>query len=626
MHFFDESRRHACAGSGIRLAALMALCLVLLLGAACTAVAPQGVAVRQVVMVSGDEVVVTRTLLNTPRPSVTVTPNPHPSGELAALDIPLNGMPATLDPQQARNTVQRDLIENLFVGLTRFNHAFGTVEPDLALDWQVSDDGTVWTFNLRDDVFWIRPGLPRATSIIPVQSRAEPYRPVIADDVVFAVERACDYRTQAPEVLALFIVQGCEETHAILEPQAEDLASVGVRAIGDYTVEFTLTRPAAYFSTIASLPIMRPIPREVVDAYADSGDVWSQFPDVMTSGRFIVSTDDVSESRTELQRNPYWPTPFSGTVDVVNIYWTNSEEAYELWIDKVVDVSPLPANRREEMLANTRMLPRVNLAPNPSVFYLAFNFDSPVFSDPAIRRAFSAAIDRQALIDNVYGGLGLPMRHFTPPGALGAPGLEEAGVGFFPDWAQVQMAGSPMLDCKFLPEIRYLVGNTDLALFHAETLRSMWMRTLGCPENSIIIEQVQFGRVLAQTNPAAGPARPDIWDLGWNAYYPDAHNWLGEILHCTDSENRQNRPCSNADNLLSQAATTTETAERWSLYREVEQQFFGTDGEYPIAPLFVEARYVLIHPWLDFEPARFGGEQYDRYQLDPTTKRLERQQ
>lgn len=581
---------------------------------------------RQVVMVDGDEVVVTRDMDNTPRPPVTMTPQPNPSGEIAVLDIALNGAPTTLDPQQASSDVQRDLVENLFVGLTRLNNETGSVEADLARDWQISEDGTVWTFNLRDDIYWIRPGLPRPTSIIPVQSRAEPYRPVIADDVVYAVQRACDNRTQAPDVLALFIIEGCEQVHAILSPTEEDLAGIGVRAVDEYTVAFTLTRPASYFATVATLPIMRPVPREIVVAYADGVTPWSQFPNVMTNGRFIVSTDLESESRTQLQRNPYWPIPFTGTVQTVNIYWLNNEEAYELWVAKGIDVSPLPGSARDEMLSNTRMLPRVNLVPRDAVFYLAFNFESPVFSDPAIRRAFSAAIDRQALIEDVYFGLGLPMRHFTPPGVLGAPPLEETGVGYFPDWALVQMAGSSIRDCKFLPEITYLVGNTDLALHHAETLRSMWMRELGCPEEQINIEQVQFGTLLARTRADAGADRPDIWDLGWNAYYPDSHNWLGDILHCSESENRQRRPCTPSDELISQAATTIDDTARWPIYRDVEQQFFGNDGEYPVAPLFVESEYMLIHPWLTFQPARSGGEQYDRYQLDPTTKRLERQQ
>jgi ABC-type oligopeptide transport system substrate-binding subunit len=607
------------------LAASSVLILAMTLGMACTPASSDGAAARQVVMIDGEELVVTRELGETPAAPVTMTPQAA-GEEHATLDLGLSSPPQTLDPQRVSSPVALDLVENLFVGLTRYNSATGNVEADLATHWEVSGDGLTWTFHLRDDLFWIRPGLQSPTSILPTQSGPEPYRPVIADDVVFAVERACSRRTQVPDALVLFIIKGCEEVYALVEPGQEDLAQLGVRALDDRTVQFTLVKPAAYFSTITGLPLMRPIPREVVTAFEGSEGSWAAFPGVMTSGRFIIDTESVDESRTVLRRNPYWPLPFSGTVQDVNIYWLDSESAYEMWLDKGIDVSPLPLGMRDEFMRDTRMRSRLNLIPSQAVFYLAFNFESEVFSEPAVRRAFSAAVDRQALIDDVYDGRGWPMRHFTPPGVLGAPPIDQVGVGYSPDWARLQMAESTVRDCKFIPQIRYLVSNSDLALFHAETLRSMWVRELGCPEEQIVIEQAQFGTVLSRTQSDAGADRPDLWDLGWTSYYPDAHNWLGEILHCTESENRQNRPCTDADTLISEAATTRDPAERTALYREVEQRFFGDDGIQPITPLFAQSEFVLVHPWLVYEPAHFGGEQYDRYQLDPLTKRLERQQ
>lgn len=623
-------KRAALLSVPARNTALFAGLLLLLLSVvSCTGVTSESAAAQQVVMVNGEEIVVTRDLRNTPRPPATMTPSATEQ-EIAVLDIALASMPETLDPQQVNNDIQIDLIENLFVGLTRYNGATGVVEPDLATDWEVSDDGLVWTFNLRDDIYWIRPGLPDPTRILPAQTEPQPYRTVIADDVVFAVQRACDSRTQARDVLALYVIEGCEAVHAQVEATEEDLAGIGVRAVDEYTVEFTLTKPASYFSTITSLTLLRPVPREVVAAYEETGASWAEFPAVLTNGRFLVTTDDttqdVDDSRTALQRNPYWPTSFSGTVELVNIYWTDSEAAYELWLNKSIDVSPVPVGMREEIMQDTRLQSRTQLVPTQALFFLAYNFDSELFSDPSVRRAFSAAIDRQALIETVYGGAGLPVRHLSPPGVLGAPPSDQVGVGYSPDWARLQMAESQVRDCSFIPEINYLVSNTDLALFHAETLRTMWSRELGCPEEKIVIEQAQFGSVLARTQAGASAERPDLWDLGWTSYYPDAHNWLGEILHCEESENRQNRPCTEADNLISQAATASSLEERRSLYRQAEELFFGDNGVQPVAPLFVQGSFELVQPWLVHEPAHFGGEQYDRYFIDPLTKRLERQQ
>ena len=136
-----NNRRAFCAARHRRFFIFMQLSLLLLLGSACTGVLPDASIARQVVMVDGEEVDVTRALSSTPRPAVTVTPHPEANSEAAVLDISMSTMPAAIDPQQARGDIQLDLIENLLVGLTRNNSATGAVEPELALDWEISEGG-----------------------------------------------------------------------------------------------------------------------------------------------------------------------------------------------------------------------------------------------------------------------------------------------------------------------------------------------------------------------------------------------------------------------------------------------------------------------------------------------------
>jgi len=65
--------------------------------------------------------------------------------------------------------------------------------------------------------------------------------------------------------------------------------------------------------------------------------------------------------------------------------------------------------------------------------------------------------------------------------------------------------------------------------------------------------------------------------------------------------------------------------QRHSLYRQIENQFFGETGTTPIAPLYLPGNYLLVQSWvMEYTPALFGGEQYDSYILDPVLKRLER--
>ncbi|MFW6070336.1 MAG: peptide ABC transporter substrate-binding protein [bacterium] len=623
----ESSANDAAVGKRLRrlpFFLLLAGALILLWG--CQASDSNQRVVSQVLTIQGDRVEVTRVVPASMEIPPTVTPDPEKT-EQAVLDLGLSDAPTALDPQLASSDSELHLVENLFVGLTRFNHAQDSVEPDLAREWEVSEDGLTWTFHLRPDIFWVKSGLhPPTTSLLPRDTEPQPYRPVVAGDVVFAIRRACDPQNDVPDAVVLFLIEGCEEAHSMVEPEEEELERIGVRAPDDTTLEITLREPAAYFPTITTLPLMRPVPEEIVSAFDDSGQSWAAPDMVLTSGRFVLDAETEADTHTILIRNPYWPDRFRGTVDLVNIYWMEPDEAYEAWLEKDLDVSPMAASELDAIVGDPSLRPRLHLVSNQATFYLSFNTESEVFSDPAVRRAFSAAIDRQQLIEEVYAGLGAPMRHFSPPGVLGAPPADQVGVGYDPDWARRQMATSQFQDCQFLPEVRYRVANTDLALHHAETLRRMWEQELGCPEEQIVIEQVPFGTLLADTRRDAGQSRPDLWDLGWTSYYPDAHNWLADVLHCNLSENRQNRSCSQVDNLIEQAASARSVEERWSLYREAEQQLFGDDGAYPVAPVFVQARHVLIQPWLEYDPARFGGEQYDTYQLDATTKRLEREQ
>jgi oligopeptide transport system substrate-binding protein len=577
------------------------------------------------IRVDGEEIVITRPVSGV-RTYPVVPEAPVSASSLAILDVGRTGTAGDPDPQRADSDNEIDLVENLFVGLTRFRHVTSEAEPYLAERWDVGPDGLTWTFHLRTDFYWVIPGFQEGNRPFRPPSAPEIYRPVVADDVVFALQRACNPATQTPDALVLFIVEGCEDLQRAGPTDEIDFTTLGVEAPDDQTVVIRLNQPASYLPVIMSLTLARPVPRELVTPFADSGDTWTSLQNIVTSGPFTISTDTDLDTRFVLRRNPFWPLSFTGTVDAVNLYWMDDADAYEMWAEQELDLIPVPVRQREAILDDSRMWNRLLLVSNQTVFYLAFNFDSPVFSDENVRRAFSAAIDRQALIDEVYGRQGVALRHFTPPGVFGAPPVDSIGVGYNADRARLEMEASSLRSCAFMPPIRYMVGATDLALFHAETVRTMWSRELGCPEDQITIEQIHFGELLANTRPEAGTDRPDMWDLAWASYFPDAHNWLSEVLHCTVSENRQNRPCGQADSLITQAASTRDPEQRIALYREAERLLFGETGSQPVAPLFARGRYLLIQPWLQFTPANFGGEQFDTYQLDAVVKRLEREQ
>jgi oligopeptide transport system substrate-binding protein len=560
----------------------------------------------------------------TPDPLATIAIDAPP----AVLDISLTGELPNLDPGLAGRQSQLDLAQNLFVGLTNFNPDTNTIEPELASTWTVSADGRTWTFNLRDDIFWVRPRSPGPGS--EELWSATQVRPVTAEDVVYAVQRHCSREIDSGLSFSLFIIEGCEAVFTVLEPTEADLAAVGIRAIDPTTLEIRLTKPAGFFLTLTSMPFFQPVPSDLVeelgnewlDAIGEFSTGWQTPDNLVTSGPFLPVSSQFTSQYVVLHRNPLWPIEQPGNVDVITITFLEDEiDAFEMWQERLLDIAPLPSAEREAFMQ--RSAAKVRTIPDQVLFYIGFNFNSAVMGEVEVRRALSAAINRQELIDELYNGRGLIMRHATVPNIVAAIPVDELGVGYSPDFARQQMAASSFRSCRLMPEVTFLVSSADLSLRQAEIIRDMWVEELDCLKESINIQQVQFGALLAGTQQDTA-GRPDMWELAWAPTFGDANNLINDLLHCRDSENRQNRECSETDTLLSRASSAIDSAERTALYRQAESQFFNESGLFPIAPLYIRAREIVIQDWVRFSPVAFGGQQWDRITLDAVLKELEK--
>jgi ABC-type oligopeptide transport system substrate-binding subunit len=129
----------------------------------------------------------------------------------------------------------------------------------------------------------------------------------------------------------------------------------------------------------------------------------------------------------------------------------------------------------------------------------------------------------------------------------------------------------------------------------------------------------EFSVLLETIDPRNAPQdRPELWTYAWVPDYPDANNWVGDVLHC-ESENTFARPCSEVDDLVTQAARETDPNTRIEMYFRIEELFFGEAGEFPIAPLFIDADYALFKPWVTgpFQTdGLFSGTHYNWITLD----------
>jgi oligopeptide transport system substrate-binding protein len=579
--------------------------------------------VKETVIVEGTpevvEKVVTEIVEKEVVKEVEVTPTPVPEpvtfNGYDTSDIP------TLDPQIAEDVTSINYIENLFVQLTNYDLETADVVPEAATGWDISDDGLVYTFKVRTDIPWVyhNPGTGETTQ--EVDDEGNP-RFVTANDFVYGIKRACDPNIGSyySSVIAPQI-KGCADVLFAEDPDAipEELwDAIGVSAPDDETLVIELEFAASYFLSMTPMWTLAAVPQWAIEEH---GEDWIEAGNIVTNGRYVLN-EWVHNVRRSMWRNPLTPADMYGGGNVerwVTNVVPDASTGYALWLNNEVDNSAIPP---DELQAHLEQFPDETIQiPDLAVFYISFRETKPPFDDARVRRAFSAAFDRETYVAEVIQGQGLPMRHFAPPGIFGAPPIDEVGIAFDPEFARQQLADAGYPDCEGFPQVTLLGYTGQATLNWIEYAQAQWEEVLGCSADLIQIEQQTFRDLLAAT----AADTPDeeavhMWTLGWGPDYADENNWVGDVLWCENPDNRQKRPCSEVDDLIVEAREEPDPERRIELYREIEDMFFGEEGEIPFFPIWVRIAYVAQHSWVDRIPALFGGQQWYTWQIDWAAK------
>lgn len=527
------------------------------------------------------------------------------AAEPVTLRLTSTSFPTTLDPLFVQAVADAQYVSNLFTGLTRIDPVSGQPEPALASQWSISLDGLTWTFTLRGDVPWVR--------FDPVTGQFESIRPVVADDLLFAYQRMCSSADNGYYAVDVFgpRIAGCAEAQA-----AGDGSLVQVAAPDATTFSVTLTAPVPYFDALAALWTVYPLPREVLEGFPA---IWTQPGTIQTNGAFgLVNFSE--NDRITLAANPFLPADLREGGNVTRVEGTRVDSvrtAFRFYRDGLADRAPVPASQMETLVADEAFAGQISQIPDLSVFYMGFSTDLAPFDDVALRRAFSAALDRDRFINEVRQGRGTPVDHFAPEGiAFAPPRALETTVGFNPDYARQQLAASGYPDCQGLPPVQIVTysGADGWASFLVQSA----VEVLGCDETLFSIERLEFDALRAAIDPAApAETRPNMFTFGWGPDYNDASSFA-DVLAC-GTENRFRRACSPVDGLIREASTSTDPAQREALYAQIETAFFGADGEFPMIPLFQLTATIAVKPWLSgpFETDMlFGGKHFDAYTID----------
>ena len=178
------------------------------------------------------------------------------------------------------------IITNLVDGLLE-NDNHGNLVPSLAEDWSVSNDGLTYTYKLRKDAKWFT-------------ADGEEYAPVKAQDFVTGIKYAVDNKSQAIDL----IQNSIKGLNDYITGADSDLSKVGVKAIDDQTIEYTLARPEPYWNSKTTNSILFPVNEEFLNSKGK--DFGTLSPDsILYSGPYLLK-DFTSKSSIEYVKNPHY--------------------------------------------------------------------------------------------------------------------------------------------------------------------------------------------------------------------------------------------------------------------------------------------------------------------------------
>ncbi len=422
----------------------------------------------------------------------------------------------------------------LYSGLVSFDSQLKLI-PELAASWDISPDGTVYTFHLRPD------------------ARFHNGKPVTSNDVIYSWERAADPKTQSDTVLTyLGDIVGVNERHAGKADRIQ-----GLQAIDDHTLQVTIDAPKPYFLQKLTYPTAFVLDRDNVQ----SGPEWYRTPN--GTGPYRLARWDSFKSMLYERNDDYYLEPAKIPFVIYQLYSGDPLRLYESGDIDVTGIggSDLPRfqDPGEPMHADLR--DGVSLCTSMVIF----DNQQPPFDDPKVRQAFSLAFDREKYIDIVTHNNALPAQGVLPPGL---PGYNTAlkGLPYDSQKARQLLAASKYGGADKLPPIVYTSGGhgSDVGGSIA-ALAQMWQQSLGITLTVENIEPDKYSDLIQ-----AGE-HGQLFNGGWCADYPDPENFVDALFHTGSQQNKGHYSNPQVDALLEQARTERDVNKRLQLYQQAEQ-------------------------------------------------------
>lgn len=507
----------------------------------------------------------------------------------------LGAEPSTFDISRRMDSYSSGVMLATMEGLVRYvHHGEGeeqeyVMEPAEAEKWETSEDGTVWTFHLRDGLKW------------------QDGEPVTADQYVYSLQRSADPETACPNSFFLEPLLNYPEIAEGTKP----VTDLGVKAIDEKTLEITLSAPKPTFLQMIPNTLYYPQRQDVIEKYGDK--FGSEAEAYIGNGPFKVDSwthnTDIKLSKNE----NYWDAENVTLQKVTYSIMTDEATRYNAFESGQIDYTLCDSKDFVEKFKGLGM----TYAPQLSAT-LAFNFfnlKDELFSNVNIRKAFTLVVDREELNEVCYDGIRMPTYGWVVPSmTVGDVNFrEKAGdnVKVMQDEFEAEgktpkdllLQGMQELGLGDDPatlDVTFSFGSTStLTRNIGEYMQQVFKKELGVEIKTDFKDWGIFNSNVQAGNYQAG-------FMSWGAYYNDPYDTLSLLL---TGSTAINTGWANADydSILNKAASEMDDATRMNAYIEAEKILINE--ECVVSPIATSMFQYFYQPYMkNFSRSPFTSE------------------
>ena len=488
------------------------------------------------------------------------------------LRLLLEDQPGSLDPGQTQYPYETAVLRVISESLVKPAADLSGVAPAAAQSYDVANGGTVFVFHLR----------PRA--------EYSDGTPVKAQDFVYAWQRLIDPRLASPEgtFFAGAILNG--DKVSVMDPQRDAatldaaLATLGLKALDDYTFQVTLAQPDPAFIWLAAMPAAAPVREDLVKK---NGDKWSTTAETLiTNGPFKITEMVHNDHMTAVPNPHYWgakPTLTKINFQVVN----DGAAALAKFKDGQLDEISVQPAQAGSVAGDSSLKQSLVKTPDLTVFWIAFRMNAAPTNNAKLRLAIAQALDRDAFVAQIFQGQGIPAESFIPKGMHGyasSPSAQKYDVA----QARASLAASGVSAAQ-LAALKFSYDqSSDFGKATAKFIHDQLKSNLGF---DITLQGLDTNTLASHL--ATGDFQL-VGPMGWSADYPDPADWY-DIFLTTNSNNVAFYQNQQYDNFVRVARTDAQPDRRDQEYMQAQQMLVGDS---PVAFLAQSVSWHLVRPYV----------------------------